>query len=242
MQASTSKDWLHGLSWKRCNPYAALASQPALQSQGACRRHCKPPAPTPFPLQLPCFGYGKPLEALRARFRLELSDAQAAEYMKGLILGAYDRFTTGEGDTAGAVGGVGGWGRGEWGWGTGAHSHGRGGCLRRSGRPNQRACRRTADPHLHDPQRPTSRCRRCIRLHPTCAAGHPKVSTAGGRKPGCRRTGLPAFPILILLSHLATQLFCQCLIRAEGCCRAYFIPCNGSTLAPMSTRAVLSLC
>ncbi|KAL4452207.1 hypothetical protein ABPG75_007869 [Micractinium tetrahymenae] len=47
------------------------------------------------PSQLPCFGYGKPLEALRSRFKLELSDAQAADYMKGLILGAYDRFTTG---------------------------------------------------------------------------------------------------------------------------------------------------
>ena len=32
--------------------------------------------------QLPCFGYGKPVEQLRARFKLELSDAQAAAYMQ----------------------------------------------------------------------------------------------------------------------------------------------------------------
>ena len=53
-----------------------------------------PPRPTP-PAQLPCFGYGKPLEALRARFRLELTDAQAAAYMKQLILSSYDKTTTG---------------------------------------------------------------------------------------------------------------------------------------------------
>ena len=57
--------------------------------------------------QLPCFGYGKPVEALRARFRLELSDAQAAAYMKQLILGAYDKWTTGaRGGWAGGAGGV----------------------------------------------------------------------------------------------------------------------------------------
>ena len=53
------------------------------------------PTPCSLPLQLPCFGYGKPLDALRARFRLELSPAQAAGYMRGLILGAYDKWTTG---------------------------------------------------------------------------------------------------------------------------------------------------
>ncbi|EFN54838.1 hypothetical protein CHLNCDRAFT_134867 [Chlorella variabilis] len=47
------------------------------------------------PSQLPCFGYGKPVDSLRARFKLELSDAQAAAYMKGLVLRAYDKWTTG---------------------------------------------------------------------------------------------------------------------------------------------------
>jgi phosphatidylinositol 4-kinase len=47
------------------------------------------------PSQLPCFGHGKPVESLRARFRLDLSDAQAAAYMKGLVLSAYDKWTTG---------------------------------------------------------------------------------------------------------------------------------------------------
>ncbi len=75
----------------------------------------------PFAPQLPCFGYGKPLEALRSRFRLDLSNAQAAEYMKGLILGAYDRFTTGEG----------GW----WWWGGGGRPTAGGPTAREAGCP-----------------------------------------------------------------------------------------------------------
>ena len=54
-----------------------------------------PLPPPPLPPQLPCFGYGKPVESLRARFRPELTPSQAAAYMKGLILGAYDKWTTG---------------------------------------------------------------------------------------------------------------------------------------------------
>ena len=45
--------------------------------------------------QLPCFGYGKPLEALRQRFRPELSPSQAAAHMRTLILDSYDKWTTG---------------------------------------------------------------------------------------------------------------------------------------------------
>jgi hypothetical protein len=52
------------------------------------------PAAAPLP-QLPCYGYGKPVDSLRARFKLELSDAQAAAYMRGLVLRAYDKWTTG---------------------------------------------------------------------------------------------------------------------------------------------------
>lgn len=54
-----------------------------------------PLPPHPLLPQLPCFGYGKPLDSLRARFRPELTPSQAAAYMKGLILGAYDKWTTG---------------------------------------------------------------------------------------------------------------------------------------------------
>lgn len=56
---------------------------------------CHPRPGSPTCPQLPCFGYGKPLESLRARFRPELTPSQAAAYMKGLILGAYDKWTTG---------------------------------------------------------------------------------------------------------------------------------------------------
>ena len=45
--------------------------------------------------QLPCFGRGAPVESLRQRFHLEMSDAQAAEFMRGLIVDAYDKWTTG---------------------------------------------------------------------------------------------------------------------------------------------------
>lgn len=47
-----------------------------------------------LPSQLPCFGYGKPIDSLRARFKLELSDAQAAAYMHSLVLGAYNNWHT----------------------------------------------------------------------------------------------------------------------------------------------------
>ena len=45
--------------------------------------------------QLPCFGYGKPLEGLRQRFRLELSPSQAAAHMRAVIMDACDKWTTG---------------------------------------------------------------------------------------------------------------------------------------------------
>jgi len=47
------------------------------------------------PSQLPCFGRGAPIEALRQRFHLEMTDAQAADFMRGLINDAYDKWTTG---------------------------------------------------------------------------------------------------------------------------------------------------
>lgn len=47
------------------------------------------------PSQLPCFSRGNPIESLRERFHLEMSDAEAATFMKGLIADAYDKWTTG---------------------------------------------------------------------------------------------------------------------------------------------------
>jgi phosphatidylinositol 4-kinase len=44
---------------------------------------------------LPCFGHGKPLPHLRERFHPELSEAGAAAFMRGAILDAYQKWTTG---------------------------------------------------------------------------------------------------------------------------------------------------
>ena len=44
---------------------------------------------------LPCFGRGAPVANLRRRFHLELSDAQAAAFMRSTIADAYDKWTTG---------------------------------------------------------------------------------------------------------------------------------------------------
>lgn len=40
---------------------------------------------------LPCFGRGRPVENLRKRFHLDLSDAQAATFMRATIADAYDK-------------------------------------------------------------------------------------------------------------------------------------------------------
>lgn len=70
-------------------------SQQSFGRCNSCKLSRTGPLPPPLPPQLPCFGYGKPLDSLRARFRPELTPSQAAAYMKGLILGAYDKWTTG---------------------------------------------------------------------------------------------------------------------------------------------------
>jgi len=44
---------------------------------------------------LPCFGRGHPVANLRARFHPEMSDAQAAAFMRGVVRDAYDKWTTG---------------------------------------------------------------------------------------------------------------------------------------------------
>jgi phosphatidylinositol 4-kinase len=44
---------------------------------------------------LPCFGRGQPIANLRKRFQLELSERQAAEFMRGLLNDAYQKWTTG---------------------------------------------------------------------------------------------------------------------------------------------------
>jgi phosphatidylinositol kinase/protein kinase (PI-3 family) len=40
---------------------------------------------------LPCFGRGRPLENLRRRFNLDMSDAQAAAFMRATVADAYDK-------------------------------------------------------------------------------------------------------------------------------------------------------
>ena len=40
---------------------------------------------------LPCFGRGHPLENLRKRFHLEMSDSQAAAFMRSTVHDAYDK-------------------------------------------------------------------------------------------------------------------------------------------------------
>jgi phosphatidylinositol kinase/protein kinase (PI-3 family) len=44
---------------------------------------------------LPCFGRGAPIENLRKRFHLEMSERQAAQFMRQTILDAYQKWTTG---------------------------------------------------------------------------------------------------------------------------------------------------
>ncbi|KAK9812698.1 hypothetical protein WJX72_002251 [[Myrmecia] bisecta] len=44
---------------------------------------------------LPCFGRGQPVANLRKRLHLEMTDAQAATFMRNTILDAYDKWTTG---------------------------------------------------------------------------------------------------------------------------------------------------
>jgi phosphatidylinositol 4-kinase len=44
---------------------------------------------------LPCFGRGQPIANLRRRFHPEMSDAQAAAFMRGVVRDAYDKWTTG---------------------------------------------------------------------------------------------------------------------------------------------------
>jgi len=44
---------------------------------------------------LPYFGYGAPLESLRSRFMLSMTDAQAAAAFRERVEDAYDKWTTG---------------------------------------------------------------------------------------------------------------------------------------------------
>ena len=43
---------------------------------------------------LPCFGRGAPVENLRKRFHLEMTERQAAQFMRQTILDAYQKWTT----------------------------------------------------------------------------------------------------------------------------------------------------
>ena len=40
---------------------------------------------------LPCYGRGHPLENLKKRFHLEMSDSQAAAFMRSTVQDAYDK-------------------------------------------------------------------------------------------------------------------------------------------------------
>ena len=40
---------------------------------------------------LPCYGRGHPLENLKKRFHLEMSDSQAAAFMRSTVHDAYDK-------------------------------------------------------------------------------------------------------------------------------------------------------
>ncbi len=40
---------------------------------------------------LPCYGRGAPVDNMRRRFRLDLTDAQAADFMRATIADAYDK-------------------------------------------------------------------------------------------------------------------------------------------------------
>ena len=44
---------------------------------------------------LPCFGRGDPVTHMNERFHAEMSDRQAADFMKATINDAYDKWTTG---------------------------------------------------------------------------------------------------------------------------------------------------
>lgn len=44
---------------------------------------------------LPCFGRGAPVANLRRRFHLDMSDSQAAAWMRATVNDAYDKWTTG---------------------------------------------------------------------------------------------------------------------------------------------------
>ncbi len=45
--------------------------------------------------KLPCFGRGKPVSNLRKRFHPEMSEQQAAAFMRSAIADAYAKWTTG---------------------------------------------------------------------------------------------------------------------------------------------------
>ena len=78
-----------GLAWHPWQRHATASTASSLHPT-----HPRARTPTSR-VQLPCFGYGKPVESLRARFKPELSDAAAAAAMLGMIRGAYDKWTTG---------------------------------------------------------------------------------------------------------------------------------------------------
>lgn len=48
-----------------------------------------------LPSKLPCFSRGDPVQALKDRFHLDMSEQEAAKFMESLIHDAYDKWTTG---------------------------------------------------------------------------------------------------------------------------------------------------
>jgi hypothetical protein len=135
---------------------------------------------------LPCFSRGAPVANLRGRFHLEMSDAQAAAWMRAQVQDAYDKWTTGFYDYI-QVGGLDLWMGGRWGDGkTGGREMGGGrgvcslGCARAT-RPLKAAS---------PPARPRSRCKtRSPTERAPCREGAaprrrprtPRAPTAAGR-------------------------------------------------------------
>lgn len=50
---------------------------------------------------LPCFGYKEPLRALEARFHMEMTDVEAAKFMRETVDDAYDKVWDGESGVCG---------------------------------------------------------------------------------------------------------------------------------------------
>uniref|UniRef100_A0A383V936 1-phosphatidylinositol 4-kinase n=1 Tax=Tetradesmus obliquus TaxID=3088 RepID=A0A383V936_TETOB len=82
----------------RVSPQLALFEELVVRAYLAARTVAEPIIATVSLMAesgLPCFSRGAPVANLRRRFHLEMSDAQAAAFMRSQIADAYDKWTTG---------------------------------------------------------------------------------------------------------------------------------------------------